>query len=358
LTHRTWAEVSLGRLAQNFVALQRFGPLTPVIKADAYGHGLLPCAKNLINAGAESLSVATLAEAIALRESGVAANKAIYTLSALLPEEAEACALHQITPFVSSIDFFERLPRSSPCFLAIDSGMGREGVTPTEALACLNASKIIGAPKIIGLATHFSSADEEDLAPTEQQQHAFDGFLRLCGPGATDKILSLTNSPALLRGVPSGLHRPGAVLYGIAPYPSSLDGTQVQPVLALKSRLTLVKPLSKGATVGYGRTHTLTRNSVIATIPIGYGDGWLRSLSNCGVALVRGRRCRLIGRVSMDQCQLDVTDVCDAMIGDVATLIGTDGEETITAAEVAEIAQTTCHEITTQLSNRVPRLYV
>lgn len=354
---RLWAEVSLANLLHNVRTLQaRFGPLIAVVKANAYGHGLIPVARTCAQGGMAAFGVATLGEALALRRAGI--SQPIYALAQLLPEEAEDAIRADITPFISAPEFFDSFvaaaahaPLPARCFLVVDTGMGREGLPPDDARRLWE-----GCPESVsvqGFSTHLASADEDELAPTVAQTQNFEAFIASLGEQATGLVFTVSNSPALLRGVGYPLGRVGLALYGIAPYPGALDGTDLRPILALKARLTLVKDLPTGATVGYGRTYTLTRPSRIATVPVGYGDGWLRALSNRGEVLVRGVRCPMVGRVSMDQTQIDVTDVPGVGVGETVTLIG----EGLPADEVASWAQTTTHEVTTQLMARVERVY-
>ncbi|WP_395092426.1 alanine racemase [Armatimonas sp.] len=352
MQNRVWAEVSLEAIAHNFRLLSaRYGDVAAVVKANAYGHGLVPVARACVSAGAKRLCVATLEEGMSLRKAGL--SQAIYPLSALLPEEATDCVRADLTPFISSPEFFaafaaaaKNAPIPARCYLVFDTGMGREGLN-ASALRPLRAS-CPAQVEIVGIATHLSSADEAELLPTKAQCAAF-AEATVGWPGE----VSVTNSPGMLRVEASGFHRAGAILYGIEPYPGALDECPTLAAMVVKARLTLVKALPAGATVGYGRTHTLTRDSVIATVPAGYGDGWLRALGNCGFVSVQGQRCPIVGRVSMDQCQVDITDVAGVSVGDTVTLIG----EGITAVEVAQWAKTTAHEPTTLLNSRVPRYY-
>ena len=366
--NRAWAEISLSALSQNYRALSRLAGegalVAPVVKADAYGHGLIPVARATLAVGAPCLAVATLDEALTLRRAGVSAT--LYTLSPLLPDEAEDTVRADVTPFISSPEFYEAFRRAAEnaplparYWLALDSGMGREGMSLADALSLPESPALVRA----GISTHLSSADEDDLGPTEDQLATFAEQVGTLDPSG-NLPLSWANSPAFLRhqvGVLAGragnLFRPGAALYGIEPYPGSVAGLGLRPALALKASVTLIRELSEGATVGYGRTFTVEKPSRIATIGIGYGDGLSRELSSRGVVLIRGQRCPLVGRVSMDQCQIDVTALPDVRIGDVATLIGRDGEEELTAAAVAELARTTCHAPTTMLTRRVERRY-
>lgn len=339
-------------IAHNFRLLSaRYGDVAAVVKANAYGHGLVPVARACVAAGATRLCVATLEEGLSLRRAGI--SQTIYPLSALLPEEAEDCLRADLTPFISSTAFFsafaqaaQAAPLPARCFLCLDTGMGREGLSIAE-LAQIRKS-CPDRVELVGLSTHFSSADEPELDPTDAQVALFSEALE-SWPGE----MSLTNSPGMLRVSTPGFHRAGAILYGIEPYPGALEECRVVPAMTVKARLTLVKKLPQGATVGYGRTVTLLRDSVIATIPAGYGDGWLRRLGNRGFVAVRGQRCPIVGRVSMDQCQIDVTEVPGVEVGETVTLIG----EGIRAFEVSQWAETTAHEPTTLLNSRVPRYY-
>ena len=357
---RLWAEVSLVRIVENVQTLREyFGDpgVLAVVKANAYGHGLIPVARACVAGGIAAFGVATLEEALTLRGAGISAT--LHPLTPLLPDEAEEAVRADLVPFISSQAFFKAFalsartaPLPARCYLTVDTGMGREGMTPSEARLLLESAE--SSVEILGISTHYAAADEPDLSPTEAQLAVFTSLIAQLGPRCDALTLSLSNSPGMLRTRGRECRRAGLLLYGIAPYEGALDGLALHPALALRARVTLVKSLPRGATVGYGRTHTLMRDSTIATVPAGYGDGWLRGLSNTGFVLIAGRRCPIVGRVSMDQCQVDITDVPAVAVGEIATLIGVG----ITAAEVAAWAQTTPHEPTTLLSARVPRYYV
>lgn len=378
---RTWAEVDLRRIGRNIAALRRrMGPaeILAVIKADAYGHGAVPVARACARAGAAHFGVAAVAEALELRRVGISGD--IYLFSPFLPGEAESIVRADAIPFVSSPAQWDALlaasgsaPLPARCFLKIDTGMGRSGCLPDEARALWEAGRLASSLRIAGLATHFSSADEPDPAPTETQAEVFAGFLRGLpaldaaddGRGGRGLWLSIANSPAALRfppppQIPGGrgvLVRAGLLLYGIEPFRGALDGTGIQPALAWRARVTLLRDLPAGATVGYGRTCTLARPSRVATLAAGYADGLPRRLSSIGRVLLGGRRCPILGRVSMDQCQIDVTDAPDVALGDAATLIGREGDIEQTVLDLAEQIDTTPHEPTCALSRRVPRIY-
>ena len=388
---RTWAEVDLAAVAANIRALERrvgdAGAIMAVLKADGYGHGAIPMARACAAQGVTHIGVASVAEALELRGAGISGE--IYLLSAFLPEEAEAIVRADLTPFLSSPEQAEALihaaESASPAaalparaFLTVDTGMGREGCLPEVARSLWKETARHPALRFSGIATHFSSADEDDWEnPTAAQLANFAAFLDSLGPEALQRAndgrsengiwLSLCNSPGTLRlppfALPSGargiLFRSGLSLYGIAPYRAAQEEkTEFRPVLSWRARITLVRDLPAGATIGYGRTHTLTSPARIATVAVGYADGLPRRLSNTGYVLLQNRRFPLVGRVSMDQCQIDVTDApLPIRPGGIVTLIGSDGPEIQSAFDLADQCGMTPHEPTCALTNRVPRVY-
>ena len=384
----------MGAVRENAAVLQRLAgqgnAAMAVVKADAYGHGAIPVARACAAAGIRHFGVACVAEGRELRDAGIKDD--IYILSSTLPEEADEIIRLDLIPFVSSLKQWwaidraifaartaannERKPAPTKprCVLVLDSGMGREGLYFDEAQRLYeNGLYWEDNPSVWldGIATHFSSADEPgwgDAVTAEQAENFFDAIRRLT-IGERDKYvyLMLANSPATLRWQPPAvggmrgyLIRCGLLTYGIAPYPKAeaeMEG--LRPVLSWRARVTLVREMPAGATVGYGQTHTLTRASRIATLAVGYADGLSRNLSNRGVISLHGARYKIVGRVSMDQCQVDVTAAGDSVaVGDVATLIGSDGAQTLTVGQMAEQSETTPHEPTCRLSARVPRIYV
>jgi len=366
LPGRTWAEIDLVAIADNHRALAARIPATDsllaVVKADAYGHGLVPVARACVAAGGTDLAVATVEEARLLRAAGINAN--LHLLTPLLPDDAVDVARLGLIAFVSSREFLAALAACRPagplrCHVMIDTGMGREGFDPAEA-ARLLADPPPGL-EIIGAATHHARADEEGLAVPAAQQRAFDTWYEALPAAVRPPWASTANSPAALRlprpPSPRAYWRVGALLYGIEPFPGSAQESGVRPVLAWRARVVLVRDLPRGTEVGYGGTHTLARPSRVATLAAGYADGLSRRLSNRGEVLVRGRRCPIVGKVSMDQCQIDVTDVPETRLGDVATLIGCDGDDRIGCEEMATWIDGAVQEPTTVLSARVPRTY-
>lgn len=383
---RTWAEIDLAAIAGNVRAIERLagpdGVVMAVVKADGYGHGAIPVARACATAGVTHFAVAVVSEAIELRAAGISGD--IYVLSPFLPGEALDIVRTDLIPMLSTVEQLEALAKASErapfparAFLIVDTGMGREGCLPEEAREVWRAASSLPSIRLTGIATHFSCADDPAAdAVTEAQTDAFYRFITSLGPdeltlaedgrGGQGLWLSLANSPGTLRlsslPLPSGargyLYRPGAILYGIEPYQNAFVGTGLQPAMTWKTQVALVRHLPEGFPIGYGRTYTLTRPSRIATLTVGYADGLPRRLSNLGYVLIQGQRFPLVGRISMDQCQIDVTDaVTPIQTGDTATLIGTDGSETQTILDIAEAIQTTSHEPACGLTRRVIRRY-
>lgn len=369
---RLWAEIDGGALAHNVTLLRhRLGParLMAVVKANAYGHDMALVARTCAALGLRDFGIATPAEGAALRAL-VPPDAAIYLLGPAFPEEAPAIARHRLTPLLSSVEtaralseFASGLGVAADVHLDVDTGIGRAGVPVADAPAFLSLLDRLPGLRVTGLSTHFASADE-DPADAQAQHTLFAAFLRAMGPRADGLLIHEVNSPAALRLPPAARHamiRPGLLLYGIEPTPGDFDADRMplRPVLSLKTRVTLCRPLPGGATVSYGRTYTVPPGGgVYATLGVGYGDGYPRRFSNSGHVLIHGQRAPICGRVCMDQTVVDVSRIPGVQIGDTATLIGTDGDETLTAGGLADALQTTPHEITTCLTARIPRLLV
>ena len=370
--HRLWAEIDGGALAHNVALLRRrFGParLMAVVKANAYGHDTSLVAPLCARLGLRDFGIATPAEGAALRAL-MPPDAAIYLLGPAFPDEAASIAFHRLTPLLSSLDTAQALSQAAlglgivtDVHLDVDTGIGRAGVQVADALASLDLLRRLPGLHVTGIATHFASADE-DPADALAQHELFGSSLRALGPRAETLLIHEANSPAALNLPPDagrGLIRPGLLLYGIEPTPGDFDagGMPLRPVLSLKARVTLCRPLPGGATVSYGRTYTVPPGGgVYATLGVGYGDGYPRRFSNAGHVLLHGRCAPICGRVCMDQTVVDVSRIPGVRSGDTATLIGTDGGETITAGGLAAALQTTPHEITTGLTARVSRLLV
>ena len=324
--------------------------LYAVVKAGGYGHGALPVARAALDGGAAGLAVATLEEAHELR--GLLPAEHVLVMGGLPPGEASSAAATGCAIGVFSGDMVDALGGGDevvPVHLKIDTGMGRFGCSLEEAPAL--ARRIEDSPglRLAGTWTHFASS-ESDERMTRQQ---FDRFLDALANFDVDPgMRHACNSAGARRHPEFALD---AVRCGISIYGFEWPGTE--PALSLRSVVTHVKTVEKGATVGYGARWTAPDRSRVATVAIGYADGVFRARANRGDVLVRGRRAPLIGMVSMDAVTLDVTDVPGVAVGDVATLIGRDGDERITAEEVAAWSGTISYEVLTSIGPRVERHY-
>ena len=372
LPPRLWAEIDGAALASNIALLRRrFGPahVMAVVKANAYGHDASLIAPLCAEAGLTEFGVATPAEGLALRPL-LPPDATLFLLGPAFPAEAAAIADAKLTPLLSSLALAEALSdaallsgRVLDVHLDLDTGIGRAGVELADAPTTLQALDNLPGLRVTGLATHFASADE-DPADARKQHTLFVDFLAALGSRADTLLVHAANSPAALNlplAVQHMLLRPGLLLYGIEPEPGQFvrDDLPLRPVLSLKTRVTLCRALPAGATISYGRTYTVPPGGgVYATLGVGYGDGWPRRFSNSGSVLLHGHRAPIRGRVCMDQTVVDVSHIPGVQIGDTATLIGTDGGETITAGNLAAALKTTPHEITTSLTARVGRVLV
>ena len=372
LPPRLWAEIDAGALADNVALLRRqFNPvrLMAVVKANAYGHETALVAPLCADLGLRDFGIATPAEGIALRGL-LPPDTTIYLLGPAFPEEAPAIAYHRLTPLISSLDTARALSEAAvklgqitDVHLDIDTGIGRAGVQLADAQAVLETLDRLPSLRVTGLATHFVNADD-DPEDARAQHGLFQQLLQTVGPRASSLLLHASNSPAALHLAPEARHgmiRPGLLLYGIEPTPRVFQeqSAAYRPILSLKTRVTLCRFLPGGANISYGRAYTVpSSGGTYATLGVGYGDGYPRRFSNSGFVLLHGRRAPICGRVCMDQIVVDVSQIPGVRAGDIATLIGTDGAETLSAGDLAAALQTTPHEITTSLTDRVPRLLV
>jgi alanine racemase len=370
-TYRCWAEIDLDALRANLQWLRvRVGPrvkIMAVVKADAYGHGLKQIAALLMQGGADAFGVANLAEARAIRSVG--RGWPVLMLGACIPGEVETCVKEGVIPTISSVGEVaafaaaaRKLRRSVDVHLKVDTGMGRLGAAPDEALAVAQEILRHDALKLHGLYTHFSSA-EDDAEFSVQQAAAFSRVVaQLKNAGIQPALLHANNSAAILHepGTTLDLVRPGLLIYGIVPTGSrrlAPPAPELRPALSWHCRVALVKEIARGTPLSYGRAFIAPRKMRVATITAGYGDGWLRAGAGHGAVLIRGRRCVVLGRVTMDQMLVDLAHAPDAQPGDIATLIGAQGDDSITAAELAKWCGTIPWEVLTNITYRVPRLY-
>lgn len=369
----TWAEIDLDALAHNFhIIRQHVGPDVKVlaaVKANAYGHGAVECSRRLQSEGVDWFGVALPEEGAELRNAGI--KKPILCLGGFWEGQAGTCLQNDLTPVVYRLDMIEALNRAAAeaqtvagVHVKIDTGMGRLGVRIDQIAEFCDALRRYPNIRVDGLMTHLAAADEEECRDftsdqLEQFEQAVQAFrAREFAP----QLIHSANSAALFSLPKShgNLVRPGGTLYGFKTdvLPSNIGMPPLQPVMTLHSRIMLLKNVARGEKLGYGCTFETERESLIATIPIGYDDGYRRALSNRGRVIVRGKFAPIVGRVSMDLTLIDVTGVPHVALNDRVTLLGGDDTASISAEELGELAGTISYEITCGISSRVPRSYL
>lgn len=367
----TWAVVSLPALTHNYVEIKKSvqpdAQLMAVVKADAYGHGALECARALESIGADWFGVALIEEGVQLRQSGIKAP--VFCLGGFWCGQAADAIKYDLTAAIFRLDSAEELNaraveagRTVGYHLKIDTGMGRLGVPHTEVAEFAQRLRQFDRIKLDGVMTHFADADSEASSYTESQIDIFNESIEvLIEAGFNPTWRHLANS-AGIHAFPQSrgnLARAGASLYGLTRDVLSprLDPFDVNPVMSLHSRIILLKTVPAGTALGYGCTFKTDRESRIATIPIGYADGLRRAHSSNGRVIIRGRFAPIVGRVSMDLTMVDVTDLREVELGDQAILIGEQNGLRISAEDLAELIGTISYEIVTGVSSRVPRIY-
>lgn len=370
-TRPVWAEINLDHLAHNIKEIRKIvrpeAMVTAVIKADGYGHGAVEIAQTLLDNGADRLAVATLSEAIVLRN----AYPNIPIL--ILGYTPDSCAKEVITNnIIQTIYSLEQaqsfskkaqaLKQTVTIHIKLDTGMSRIGLQPDQHSVHV-IKEISKLPNVIleGMFTHFAVADERDKHFTYQQYDKYMNMVHaLEEEGVYIPLKHVSNSAATidLPEMNADMVRAGIILYGL--YPSDdvkKERIQLKPVLSLKAKISHVKALKEGIGISYGLKYVTDKKSKIATIPIGYADGFTRMLSGKAEALVKGIRVPIVGRICMDQCMLDVTEIEEVNQGDEVILIGSDGGNTISVDDVARKLNTINYEIVCMIGKRVPRVY-
>lgn len=368
--HPSRAIVDLNAYASNLALVQRFAgketALIPILKANAYGHGAIPLARKALEANPLLLGVATVEEGIQLREAGIEAP----ILLMLQPnhEALPLCIQYRLTLMISDTGLAETLGRLAaqvntvvPVHIKVDTGMGRQGVSLADALQTIQYISRIVHVDIQGICTHMSTSEIQDDGFTHGQIKSFKALLKQVDKaGVPYEVTHAANSAAIINYRESILDavRPGLITYGVWPSREKNATPQLKPVLRWETRIVYLRDLAPGSTIGYGRTYTTFGHTRTAILPVGYADGFRHSLSNKADVLIRGRRCPVRGSVSMDQIVVDVSALPNVAVGDVATLIGKDGTQEITAEEMAAKAGTIPYDILTGIGTRVLREYL
>lgn len=358
-----------GALRLNFHAVRaKVGPsvkILSMVKANGYGHGAAAVAKTLAAAGGDAFGVATLEEGLELRRSGI--RLPIVVLAGAYLDQLDELLAYELTPVAYDLSSLQQLDSAAAArgaelgvHLKIDTGMGRLGFLAAEAHAWIPWIKNLRSLRIEGIFSHFSQAESVDGTYTQRQLRAFNEVLdRLRAAAIPMPLVHLANSAATIT-LPQAhfdMVRPGIMLYGVYPSAAMAQHIDLKPVLTWKTAVLQLKKVPAGTAISYGQTFVTLRESLIATLPLGYADGYPRALSNRGQALVRGQRAPIVGRVCMDLTMLDVTDIRNVRQGDEVILLGRQGGAEISADEVAGWADTISYEILTSIGARVPRIH-
>ena len=368
--YTTYATVDLDAIEHNVRALAAHTTakeIFAVVKSNAYGHGAVQVAETALNSGATRLAVGRVDEAWQLRSGGIHAP--ILVMCYTVPAEAETIVEQNLMATVISLESAEALSRRAVALgrtvgvhVKVDTGMGRFGLLPKgEVLPYLAALERLPNLEIEGIFTHFATADSRDKSYAHQQFALFQEILKMVEEaGHSIPVRHAANSAATLDLPETHLDavRPGIALYGMYPSEEVSREVPLRPALTLKSHVGRVRTLPAGSSVSYGRTFIAKGPTTVANVPVGYGDGYHRTLSNKGTVLVGGQKAPIVGRVCMDQFVVDVSHIPGVAEGDEVVLIGSQGDERITPEEVAALAGTINYEVTTGLLQRIPRLFL
>lgn len=366
-----WAEIDLDAIAYNIKNIRNLvnnKDIIAVVKADCYGHGAIDIVPTLIENGASRLAVAVLTEAIDLRKHNITTPIMILGYTPL--DLSEELIKYDIEQTVFDLEYAKNLSEialslntKAKVHIALDTGMGRIGFIPNEkSLHDIIEIRSLEGLDIIGIFTHFSTSDEEDKSYTNEQFSKMKAFLKnLKDKGIEIPIKHVSNSGAIMDLPETYLDavRAGIILYGY--YPSNevkKENLSIKPALTVKSKIAHVKEMDKDMFISYGRTFKTSRKSIIATIPIGYADGYSRLLSDKAKVIINGKFANVVGRICMDQCMIDVTDVGPVHVGDEVIILGKEGNLKFDADDYAEIMGTINYEVICMLKNRIPKVYM
>ncbi|WP_346878777.1 MULTISPECIES: alanine racemase [unclassified Clostridium] len=366
-----WAEINLDTIATNTKNIKKLigdKELIAIVKADCYGHGAVDVVPTLLESGASRLAVAMLTEAIELRENNI--NAPIVILGYTPLYLGEELINYDIEQTVYDLDYAKELSKiaislnkKAKIHIAIDTGMGRIGFLPgDDTVKTINEVYNLEGLEVIGIYSHFSTSDEKDKTYTNEQLYKFKKVMAdLETLGIEIPLKHISNSGAIIDMPETYLNgvRPGIILYGY--YPSkevSKDNISVKPALTLKAKIAHVKELHKDMYISYGKTFKTNKKTIVATLPIGYGDGYPRALSENAKVIVNGKFASILGRICMDQCMIDVTDIENVKTGDEVIILGVEGDLKFNADDMAEALGTINYEILCRIKSRIPRVYI
>ena len=368
----TQAEINLDALEHNLACIKKMAgaerSILAVVKADAYGHGAVRVARTLESLGVDFFGVATCEEGIELRQASI--STPILVLGGAFEGQGPCIQEHDLIPVVYNLESAQALSQSAgmgsrniKIHIKIDTGMGRLGIMPSQVKPFFDQLLTLKGLEIHGILTHLADTNGDSHAGNEFTRRQIDLFQQaideLARMGIHPPYTHLANSAAIITSLPHScnLVRPGIMLYGIHPAKGMKQVLELSPVMRLTTRIVSLKEVPKGTTISYGRTFTCQRDSLIAALPIGYADGYSRSLSNRGEVLVQGKRAPVIGVVCMDMTMIDVTGVPGISLHDEVVLLGSQDNQTITAQDLADKTHTIPYEVLCAVSARVPRVY-
>ncbi len=366
-----WAEINLDTIATNTKNIKKLigdKELIAIVKADCYGHGAVDVVPTLLESGASRLAVAMLTEAIELRENNI--NAPIVILGYTPLYLGEELINYDIEQTVYDLDYAKELSKiaislnkKAKIHIAIDTGMGRIGFLPgDDTVKTINEVYNLEGLEVIGIYSHFSTSDEKDKIYANEQLFKFKKVMGdLKAIGIEIPLKHISNSGAIIDMPETYLNgvRPGIILYGY--YPSnevSKDNISVKPALTLKAKIAHVKELHKDMYISYGKTFKTNKKTIVATLPIGYGDGYPRALSENAKVIVNGKFASILGRICMDQCMIDVTDIENVKTGDEVIILGEEGDLKFNADDMAKALGTINYEILCRIKSRIPRVYI
>ena len=370
LLRPAYLEVDLDALTYNIRSIkERLGrgvELMAIVKADGYGHGAYEVSKLALENGAGSLGVAILEEGAELREKGIKAP--IVNLFPEPPERAKKVVEYDLDQIITDLEFVKRLSQEakrqnkrSNIFIEIDTGLGRYGIPPQETIDLVKKIKRLGNVRLKGIFSQFSTADKRKKDFAFHQLSLFKNTLdELESFSNHIPIKSIANSGAVL-DIPASYFnhvRVGHLLYGLYPSLETSESIRVKPAMSLRSKVIFIKEVEKGTPISYGKTYIAKKKTQIATIPLGYADGYSRLLSNKGEVLIKGKRAKVVGRVCMDAFMVDVSHIPEVKLGDEVVVMGRQGDDEITAHDLGKWTNTFAYEIMTRMGKRLPIVYV
>lgn len=364
-----YLEINLDYLEHNLKKIKQIIgeniEILAIVKANAYGHGLKEIAFFLQDLGINYFGVANLEEALYLRKNGITKN--ILNLGAVLTEQAEIIVKNKITQAITNLEVAERISQISKTLnliskvhLKIDTGMGRLGVFPKEALGVVQTLKNLPNLDLEGIFTHYASAPEENKDYTKKQWKIFKEVLKKVKASKIEIPYQHVGNSATVIDLPYmklNMVRPGAMIYGIYPNNHMKKKIKLMPVMSLKAKIVSLKKFNQKSAIGYGRTYFASKGSTIAIIPVGYADGYSRLFTKKTCVLFRGKKIPIIGRICMDQFMLDLKSIKDPKLGEKVVILGAQGKEEIRVDDLAKLIKTINYEIVCSFSYRLPRIY-